>query len=237
MLSDICPIRNLLWHMFDDLNIVVCTMSKHNIEGRKRMKKQIRVWDPLVRVFHWCLVVAFCIAYLSGDEENDMHLYAGYVVFALIGFRILWGLIGTRFARFSNFVYSPGSVIKYIKDAILGRPKHYLGHNPAGGAMVIALLLSLVVVTYSGLKVYAIEEGAGPLAQQAVDVSFIKSAFAGENKHEEHEEEEFWEEIHQGFANFVLFLAILHIAGVFVVGRLHGENLVKGMITGNKKIE
>ena len=201
------------------------------------MKKEIRVWDPLVRIIHWCLVVAFCIAYLSGDEENDVHLFAGYVVFALIGFRILWGLIGTRFARFSNFVYSPGSVIKYLKDSILGRPKHYLGHNPAGGAMVIALLLSLIVVTYSGLKVYAIEEGAGPLAQQNIDVSFFKSAYAGENKYEEHEEEEFWEEIHQGFANFVLFLVILHIAGVFVVGRLHDENLVKGMITGKKKVE
>ncbi len=201
------------------------------------MKKEIRVWDPLVRIFHWGLVLAFSIAYLSGDEENDLHIVAGYVVFALIGFRILWGLVGTRFARFSNFIYSPGSVVKYIKNSVVGRPKHYLGHNPAGGAMVITLLLNLVVVTYSGLKVYAIEEGAGPLAQQDIEVSFIKSAYAGENKHKEHEEEEFWEEIHEGFANFVLFLVILHIAGVFIVGRLHNENLVKGMITGNKKVK
>ncbi len=202
----------------------------------KEMKREIRVWDPLVRIFHWSLVLAFGIAYLSGDEENNLHLYAGYVVFALIGFRILWGLVGTRFARFSNFVYSPGSVIKYIKDSIAGRPKHYIGHNPAGGVMIIALLLSLGGVTYSGLKVYAIEEGAGPLAQ-STEISFIKSAHADADEHEEHEEEEFWEEIHEASANFVLFLVILHIAGVFIVGRLHDENLVKGMITGNKKVE
>jgi cytochrome b len=202
----------------------------------KEMKREIRVWDPLVRIFHWSLVLAFGIAYLSGDEENNLHLYAGYVVFGLIGFRILWGLIGTRFARFSNFVYSPGSVIKYIKDSIAGRPKHYIGHNPAGGVMIIALLLSLGGVTYSGLKVYAIEEGAGPLAQ-STEISFIKSAHADNDEHEEHEEEEFWEEIHEASANFVLFLVILHIAGVFIVGRLHDENLVKGMITGKKKVE
>jgi cytochrome b len=202
----------------------------------KEMKREIRVWDPLVRIVHWSLVLAFGMAYLSGDEENNLHLYAGYVVFALIGFRILWGLIGTRFARFSNFVYSPGSVIKYIKDSVAGRPKHYIGHNPAGGVMIIALLLSLGGVTYSGLKVYAIEEGAGPLAQQSIEISFIKSAHA-DDEHEEHEEEEFWEEIHEASANFVLFLVILHIAGVLIVGRLHDENLVKGMITGNKKVE
>lgn len=201
------------------------------------MKEEIQVWDPLIRTFHWGLVLAFCITYISGDEENNLHINAGYVVFGLITFRILWGLVGTRFARFSNFVYSPGAVIKYIKDSVAGRPKHYLGHNPAGGAMAIALLSSLIVVTYSGLKVYAIEEGAGPLAQPATEINFIKSANADEDKHEEHEEEEFWEEIHEAFANFVLFLVILHIAGVFIAGRLHAEDLVKGMITGKKKVE
>jgi len=209
---------------------------------KNKMRREIRVWDPLVRIFHWGLVLAFGIAYFSGDEENNLHLVAGYVVFALIAFRILWGLIGTRFARFSNFMYSPGSVIKYIKDSVAGRPKHYIGHNPAGGVMIIALLLSLAGVTYSGLKVYAIEEGAGPLAQQSTEISFIKSAYADSDKHEQHggseeHEEEFWEEIHEASANFVLFLVILHIAGVFIAGRLHDENLVKGMITGNKKVE
>ncbi len=139
-----------------------------------------------------------------------------------------------------------------------GSPKHYLGHNPAGGAMIFALLISLVVVTYSGLEVYAIEEGAGPLAQ-TTDISFIKSAYADDDddehddEHDEHgevrkeygehesgedeDEEEFWEDIHEASANFVLFLIALHIVGVFVAGKLHDENLVKAMITGNKKLQ
>lgn len=208
------------------------------------MEKEIKVWDPLVRIFHWSLVLSFAIAYLSGDEENALHIYSAYIVMGLIGFRLLWGIVGTRFARFSNFVYSPEAIITYLKSLVSGNPKRYIGHNPAGGAMIIVLLLSLIVVTYSGLKVYAIEEGAGPLASPATELSFIKTAYADddedEHEHEEHgedEEEEFWEEIHEASSNFVLFLVLLHIAGVIVSGRLHGENLVKAMISGKKKVE
>jgi len=209
------------------------------------MKEQIRVWDPLVRIFHWSLVLAFVVAYLSGEEESDIHIYSGYIILGLLVFRLLWGFVGTRFARFSNFIYSPQATVKYVKDMLSGSPKHYLGHNPAGAAMIFALLLSLVVVTYSGLKVYAIEEGAGPLAQ-GTDISLIKSAYADDDdddergeygEHEEAEGEEFWEEIHEASANFVLFLVILHIAGVFVAGKSHDENLVKAMITGNKELK
>jgi len=219
---------------------------------KQGIKNEIRVWDPLVRIFHWSLVLAFAVAYLSGDEESDIHIYSGYIILGLLVFRLLWGFVGTRFARFSDFVYSPQAIIKYSKDLLSGSPKHYLGHNPAGGAMIIALLLSLIVVTYSGLKVYAIEEGAGPLAQ-TTQINFIQSAYADDDhdheykehgeEHEEYgehegdeDEEDFWEEIHEASANFVLFLVFLHIAGVFVAGKLHDENLVKAMISGNKKI-
>ena len=217
-----------------------------NQERQETMSREVRVWDPLVRIFHWSLVLSFAVAYLSGEEESDIHIYAGYIILGLLLFRLLWGFVGTRFARFSNFAYSPQAIIKYLKDMLAGRPKHYLGHNPAGGAMIFALLLGLVVVTYSGLKVYAIEEGAGPLATQLPEISFVKVAHADDDEHEddeygEHEGdeegEEFWEEVHEGAANFVLFLVVLHIAGVFVAGRLHNENLVKAMITGNKKVE
>jgi len=216
---------------------------------KEDMSKEIRVWDPLVRIFHWSLVLAFAVAYLSGDEESDIHIYSGYIILGLLVFRLLWGFVGPRFARFSDFVYSPQTIIEYTRGLLSGSPKHYLGHNPAGGAMVIALLLSLIVATYSGLKVYALEEGAGPLAVQTPEISMIRSAYADDDEHEDDEHgeyaehegdeegEEFWEEIHEASANFVLFLVILHIAGVFVAGRLHDENLVKAMITGNKKVE
>ena len=208
------------------------------------MNNEIRVWDPLVRIFHWSLVLVFTIAYLSGDEESSLHIYSGYVVLGLITFRVLWGLIGTRYARFSNFVYSPGTVIQYLKGLAAKKPKHYMGHNPAAGWMVITMLLSLFVVTVSGLKVYAIEEGLGPLAGESPELTFISSAYAddednehgkNENGHGEDEEaEEFWEEIHEVSSNFMLLLIFLHITGVIVSGRLHNEHLVKAMLTGKK---
>jgi len=207
------------------------------------MEKEIRVWDPLVRIFHWSLVLAFTIAYLSGEEESDLHIYAGYVVLGLISFRLIWGFAGTRYARFSDFVYSPQTIIAYLKDMTTGRVKHYVGHNPAAGAMIIALLLGLAVTSYSGLKVYAIEEGAGPLAQQATEISVISAAYADddddehEGKHEKEGDEDFWEEVHEASANFVLFLVVLHIAGVLVSSKLYKENLVRAMVTGKKKLE
>ena len=211
------------------------------------MEKEIRVWDPLVRIFHWSLVLAFTVCYLSGEEESDLHIYAGYAVLGLISFRLIWGFIGTPYARFKDFVYSPQTIISYLKDLTAGKAKHYLGHNPAGGAMIIALLLGLSVATYSGLKVYAIEEGAGPLAQQTIEMNIIKPAYADDDDHEyaeEHEkegaengDEDFWEEIHEVSSNFVLFLVILHIAGVLVSSKLHQENLVRAMITGKKKLK
>jgi cytochrome b len=210
------------------------------------MNNEIRVWDPLVRIFHWSLVLAFTVAYLSGDEESSLHIYSGYVVLGLIAFRVLWGLIGTRYARFSNFVYSPGTVIQYLKRMVAKNPKHYIGHNPAGGAMVIAMLLCLFVVSVSGLKIYAIEEGLGPLAGETPEFTIISPAYAdsdsdddehgkNENGHGEDEEaEEFWEEIHEASSNLMLLLIFLHIAGVIVSGRLHNEHLVKAMLTGKK---
>ena len=203
------------------------------------MSNEIRVWDPLVRIFHWSLVLAFTVAYLSGDEENSVHIYSGYVVLGLIAFRLLWGLIGTRYARFSNFVYSPGTVIQYLKGLVAKKPEHYVGHNPAGGWMVIAMLLCLFIVSVSGLKVYAIEEGLGPLAGETPALTIISPAYAddekNENEHGEDEEaEEYWEEIHEVSSNFMLLLIFLHIAGVIVSGRLHNEHLVKAMLTGKK---
>lgn len=208
------------------------------------MNNVIRVWDPLVRIFHWSLVLAFAVAYLSGDEENSLHIYSGYIVAGLIIFRLVWGIVGTRYARFSHFIYSPAAVATYMKDLLAGRPQHHVGHNPAAGWMIVVLLVTLAVITVSGLKVYAIEEGLGPLADGAHSISIISQALADsddDDDHERHEkphhdddEEEFWEEIHEASSNFMLLLIALHVAGVVVSGRLHRENLVKAMITGNK---
>ena len=206
-------------------------------------KNLIPVWDILVRIFHWSLVLAFTIAYLTEDDFEDLHVYAGYAVLGLICFRSIWGFIGSRYARFSNFVYSFTEIKSYLSSLITKNPKHYLGHNPAGGMMIIALLISLFATTLSGIKIYGVQ-GYGPLADNGMEFSMISEARAhGDNKHEdekdgikkvESEEEEFWEEIHEFFANFTLLLIFIHIAGVVVASRIHGENLVRGMITGKK---
>ena len=219
------------------------------------MMNEIRVWDPFIRIFHWSLVVAFSIGYLSGEEENALHIYSGYAVLGLVAFRLLWGIIGTKYARFTNFIYSPTAVFRYLKSLIERKPLHYVGHNPAGGWMIVALLLCLLVVSISGLKVGAIEEGLGPLAQSNNEFSIISKTYAsntyrdrdendedeeddlnesGYENHEENEIEEFWEEIHEASANLMLFLIFLHIAGVAISSFLHNENFIKAMITGKK---
>lgn len=206
----------------------------------------VQVWDILIRIFHWSLVTSFVIAYLTTEEESIWHIYSGYTVLGLIIFRVLWGVIGTKYARFSDFIYPPRDVFKYIQELISINPTHYIGHNPAGGYMVIALLLSLFVVTVSGLKLYAVEEGLGPLAGVSSEFIIINNAYADQDENEDDEDddakkevndqgEEFWEEIHEVSTNITLFLIFLHIAGVFVSSRLHNENLARAMITGKKK--
>ena len=203
-------------------------------------KDQIRVWDPLVRIGHWTLVSAFFIAYLTEDEFLAQHVWAGYVVAAVVLVRIAWGFVGTRHARFRDFVRRPGATLRYLGDIGRRRAKRYLGHNPAGGAMIVALLACLLVTTVSGLELYAIEENAGPLAGLA-DVgaqALITPALADEDDNHargREQAEEFWEELHEVAANLTLLLVLLHVAGVIVASRAHGENLVRAMVTGRKR--
>lgn len=196
----------------------------------------VKVWDILIRVFHWSLVFFFFIAYVTGDELETMHAYAGYIIIGLLTFRIVWGVIGTRYARFSNFIYSPRQISSYLKSLLTSQPTHYLGHNPAGGAMVIVMILFLVLVSWSGLKAYE-AEGKGPLA--ATEISLITTAEADDWYEDDHghghKGDDFWEDIHEVIVNFMLFLIFIHLAGVLISSTLHKENLIRAMITGRKK--
>ena len=198
----------------------------------------IKVWDIGVRVFHWSLVAFFAIAYITGEiETEDLHAFAGYVIIGLLAFRFIWGLIGTRYARFADFIYSPAEIIAYLKGLIARHPKHYFGHNPAGGLMVIIMLVVLVAISWTGLELYAVE-GHGPLARAELSLAAPVQANGMENddEHEgmESEEEEFWEEVHEASVYFMLLLIALHVAGVVVSSIIHGENLVHAMVTGRK---
>ena len=184
--------------------------------------REVIVWDPLVRAFHWSLVASCTVAYLSGEGEwPGLHAWSGYIVGGLILFRLLWGLIGPRYARFADFVYSPATVMAYGRDLLFGRAHRYLGHNPLGGTMVSALLLMLTLATVSGIALYGATEAAGPLA----GMLHGSSHWVGEAL----------EEVHEFFSHVSVLLIALHIAGVLASSLLHRENLVRAMITGRKR--
>jgi len=215
-------------------------------------KQFIKVWDIAVRVFHWSLVGCFAIAFISAEDFRKLHVVFGYSVLFLVLFRILYGLVGTKYARFSDFLYPPARITDYLKGLLTGRPKHYIGHNPAGGFMIFIMLLSLLFLTLTGLKAYGVE-GHGPLTNH--EISVISNAFADSDDKENHDEnyshkrrsqkntrtekdekDEFWEEAHEAVAYFTLFLVSIHIIGVLVSSLVHRENLIKAMITGRKQM-
>lgn len=213
-------------------------------------QREIRVWDPLVRIFHWTLVAAFFTAYLieAEGELAWLHTNAGYLIVILLGVRVVWGLVGPRHARFSDFVTGPFTAASYLVAEVAGRARRYLGHNPAGGWMAIALMLSLLATSVTGMALYAAEEGAGPLAGviaagPEADGSLGAPrlmAVSDEGEREEGEEAgeeagEFYEEIHEFLANFTLFLVILHVVGVALGSFRHRENLVASMWHGYKR--
>ncbi len=181
-------------------------------------RSEVRVWDPLVRLFHWSLVAGFITAWATQEESYELHVQAGYLVLGLVCFRIVWGLIGPRHARFRDFLFGPTTTLAYMKDALTGHARRYLGHNPAGGMMVLALLLTLLGLTLSGIALDGAENRAGPLAGTRVFLygDLIK-------------------EIHEQLTHLMLLLIPLHLLGVFFSSRAHDENLVRAMITGNKR--
>jgi cytochrome b len=177
----------------------------------------IKVWDLPLRIFHWLLVAGFFIAYLTEDDLLTVHVWAGYLVTGLLVFRLIWGFIGNQYARFSNFLCSPAKSIAYLKDLIALKTQRYIGHNPAGAAMIVLLLVSLLATVITGFAVYGADQAAGPLAN-------IGSA-----------NEKMWEEVHEFFANFTLILVVVHVAGVIVESYIHRENLARAMMHGFKK--
>lgn len=182
---------------------------------------EVRVWDPVVRVFHWTLVAAFFTAYfITEDDFLWLHSWAGYLILALLAVRISWGFIGTRYARFSSFVTGPVESLRYLGKVITGRARRYLGHNPAGAAMIIALLVLLSLATLSGIVLYAVDQGAGPLAGWLPKSKHLEDPLEG---------------IHEVLANLILALVIVHTLGAFVGSVVHRENLMASMFHGYKR--
>lgn len=184
------------------------TIVNHTIEaGGVTPPATVKVWDPFVRVFHWSLVGLFVVAYATGDEIERVHIAAGYTIAALIAIRIVWGFVGPRHARFANFVRPPREVLGYMRDLAMLRAPRYVGHNPAGGAMIIALLMAVAATCATGIMM-------------------TSDAYWGAK----------WvEETHEVLANLTVGLIALHVLGVLIASFEHRENLVAAMFTGRKR--
>ena len=179
---------------------------------------RVYVWDPFVRVFHWSLFVGFTVAYLTEEDLLTVHVWAGYVVGALVLARVIWGFVGSPHARFADFLYSPGTALRYMRDLVLFRAERHLGHSPGGGYMVILLLVLVAATVITGLVVYGGDQQAGPLAGMFTQQTG-----------------EAMEEVHEVLANISLALVIAHIAAVVLASFAHRENLVRAMVTGYKR--
>jgi cytochrome b len=168
--------------------------------------QKIRIWDAPVRVFHWLLVLSFAGAYITAESEvwRLVHVTLGYTLGGLLAFRLVWGVIGTRYARFGNFVRGPSAVIQYLKSIKAKQPEHHLGHNPAGAVAIILLMLLGLGITVTGYVTY---NDLGP-------------GWVGE--------------LHDLLANAMVLVIIGHLVGVVTASLQHKENLVRSMVTGFK---
>jgi cytochrome b len=182
------------------------TVSTSRADEAVAAKPRVLVWDAPVRVFHWLMVLSFAGAYLSAESERWrlLHVTLGYTMAGLVIFRIMWGLVGTRHARFASFVRGPAAVARYLGSLLRGRPEHHAGHNPGGALAIVVLLLLALATTVSGWAAY--DDVAG----------------------------HWLEELHEGAANVMLVIVGIHIAAVVLSSWLHRENLVGAMISGRK---
>jgi cytochrome b len=169
--------------------------------------QSVRVWDPAVRTFHWALATSILVAWFTSDEWKSAHIWIGYLAAALVAFRVVWGFTGSPYARFRSFLHSPVTVARYVAAMVTGRERRYLGHNPAGGAMIVALLATVILLGLTGWM-------------QTLD------RFWGE---------EWLEDLHELLADGLLVLIAAHVAGVLLTSWRHGENLIFGMISGRKR--
>ncbi|QHE74820.1 cytochrome b/b6 domain-containing protein [Hydrogenophaga sp. PBL-H3] len=166
-----------------------------------------RVWDPLVRVFHWSLVACVLLNLFVVDDGEALHQWLGYAAAALVGVRVVWGFIGPRHARFADFFPTPRRVANHVRALLREEPEHHWGHNPLGALMVLGLLSMVLALGLTGWM-------------QGLD------AFWGE---------EWLQDLHEGLGEWLMPMVGLHAAAAIVMGRIERTRLVKAMVTGVKE--
>lgn len=198
----------------------------------------VKVWDLVVRVGHWVLLAAVATALITRGEPESLHQFAGYVIIGWIVVRLFWGIAGPPEARFETFLTAPGKAVGYLADLVRGRARRQVGHSPAGGWMVVALMVALSGSAVTGL---AMENRVAPPALLAPVMGAgetgeaYEAGEAAEAGNSGERDESPWEGVHEAFANLVLLLVILHVAGVTLASMAHQENLAQAMVTGRKR--
>lgn len=168
--------------------------------------QRVLVWDAPVRVFHWLMVLSFAGAYLTSESETWRlwHVTLGYTMVGLVVFRLVWGVMGTRYARFGAFIRGPRAVRDYLRTMVSGQPDHHVGHNPVGALSILAVLMATLLIGASGWAIY--------------------NDYAGE----------WLAQVHELVANTMMAVVAVHVLGVIVSSRMHNENLARAMVTGHK---
>jgi cytochrome b len=187
-------------------------------------------------LFHWSLVAGFTIAWLSAEDPSTVHEISGYVVAGLVAFRLVWGLVGGGHARFSRFLRGPVTTLSYVGAMMRGKERRYLGHNPAGAAMIVALLVTLAGTAFSGwLLVQPDRVAMLPALPQIVAPARADDDGGERGYGESGTTEGALKDVHETLSNLLLLLVALHVAGVVLASMRHHENLAGAMITGKKR--
>jgi cytochrome b len=199
------------------------------MEARVR-EPVVQVWDPVIRATHWLLAAAVLVDWLT-DEPRWMHVWLGYLAGALVILRIVWGFVGPDTAQFATFVTGPRAVFDYLAGLVRFSSKRYLGHSPAGGAMIVALLIMITATAVTGMANLAADQGTGPLSGVIAKVE-RPPRVPGQRR-----PQLVMKQVHETVANITLVLVVLHVLGVGLASFAHRENLVRAMITGQKRAE
>lgn len=212
------------------------TLVGQTVADCGEVQGKVRVWDPLIRIFHWSLVGAFAIAWLTADELQPIHEIAGYAVAGLVAVRVVWGLVGSHYARFAQFLRGPSTTLGYLGNIVRGRERRYLGHNPAAAAMVVLLLVTLSGTALTGwLMVDPARQAMLPDLPQILAPAHADEDGEGREHRGAGGGGELLEELHEVFANLMLLLVAVHVGGVLLASFRHHENLTRAMVTGDKR--
>ena len=180
------------------------------------------MWDVVVRILHWSLVNTFLTVFNTTHQANNIHIYGGYTILFLVCMRVIWGFIGSHHAKFKNFLRHPRYATSYVSEVFMGTQKYYVGHNPAGGFMVVILLACLTMTSLSGIKDHQQRTGININGKSSINMNKTPGMTTS------------WVAIHHILSTLTLMAIAIHLFAIILMSLVHNEILPYAMITGKK---